>query len=138
MCANLDDVLADAAADELVALAVDRIDVDDTPGGDRGVPDTQSGAVHVVLCGELRVPGAALGHDPDILHSAAFERAEEVCFAFESECGDVHAVVANIERPASYEPSVDVVGFGDFRRAVFGRQVWSAAVAGSSAVSMKV
>jgi len=52
-------------------------------------------------------------HDPDVLHRAAFERAEEVSFAFESECGDVDAVMRNVELPASSEPAVDIVCFGD-------------------------
>src|SRR5215469_2519766 len=79
--ANLNDVLANLAANLLLAMPSYRIDPVDTPCLNRGIPNAQCRPVHVVGLIQIRVANGTSRHDPDILDGAALQRPPEVRLA---------------------------------------------------------
>src|SRR5208283_4253245 len=107
--AQLYDILANPAPDLLLPMTSHRIDPSYMPGLNRWIPDAKRRAVHVISLVRVRRALRTPGHDPGVLNGASFEHPPKVRLALNTERGDIDSsVMANIQFPASYKPSVNV------------------------------
>jgi hypothetical protein len=113
--ADLNHVVAAAAADLVLVVISRRIAACDAPGLDRRIPDAKRRAVHVHGLVQVGSPIRTLGHDPDILHGAAFKHQPK-CASPLMRCADTSfpQITVDIRSSTPDQRSVGVRSFRDF------------------------